>query len=224
MRILVVEDTEDLADAIVHRLRKLGYAVDWVADGNEAEELLRQEQYQLVLLDIMLPGLDGQALLSQLRRRRNATPVLMMTARSQVDVKIDLLDLGADDFIVKPFDLRELEARCRALLRRSHGMASPKTQFGNVVFDTAAKKVLVDEQPVDLGGREFRLLELFLGNLGIVMSKEDLMDRLFSLDQPTALNAIELYVSRLRRKMQGASLEIRTVRGLGYVAEIRTAD
>lgn len=224
MRILVVEDTEDLAGAIVRRLRKLGYAVDWVADGVEAEELLRQEQYQLVLLDIMLPGLDGQAILERLRRRSNPTPVLMMTARSEVNVKIDLLDLGADDFIVKPFDLRELEARCRALLRRSHGMASSRTRFGNVIFDAAAKKVLIDDRPVELVGREFRLLELFLGNLGTVMSKEDLMDRLFSLDQPTALNAIELYVSRLRRKMQGASLEIRTVRGLGYVAEISAAD
>ncbi|WP_207461526.1 response regulator transcription factor [Azospirillum sp. SYSU D00513] len=222
MRILVVEDTEDLADAIVHRLRKLGYAVDWAADGNEAEELLRQEAYQLVLLDIMLPGMDGQALLARVRRRRDATPVLVMTARSEVDVKIDLLDLGADDFIVKPFDLRELEARCRALLRRSHGLSASKAQFGNLTFDAAAKKVEVEGRPVEVGGREFRLLELFLSNLNTVMSKEDLMDRLFSLDQPTALNAIELYVSRLRRKLDGASLEIRTVRGLGYVAEIRT--
>jgi len=223
MRILVVEDTVDLADAIVRRLRKLGYAVDWAADGDEAEELLRQETYQLVLLDIMLPGIDGQALLNKLRRRRDATPVLVMTARSQVDVRIDLLDLGADDFIVKPFDLRELEARCRALLRRSHGLASSTARFGNVTFDAAAKRVLVDDRAVELGGREFRLLELFLSNLNVVMSKEDLMERLFSLDQPTALNAIELYVSRLRRKLDGASVEIRTVRGLGYVAELRTA-
>ncbi len=222
MRILVVEDTEDLADAIVHRLRKLGYAVDWAPTGDEAEELLRQEAYQLVLLDIMLPGVDGQTLLNRLRQRRDATPVLVMTARSQVNVRVDLLDLGADDFIVKPFDLRELEARCRALLRRSHGLASSRTQFGNLVFDSAAKKVLVDGRSVDLGGREFRLLELFLSNLNTVLSKEELMDRLFSLDQPTALNAIELYVSRLRRKLEGASVEIRTVRGLGYVAEVCT--
>ena len=224
MRILVVEDTEDLADAIVHRLRKLGYAVDWAPTGDEAEELLRQETYQLVLLDIMLPGVDGQTLLNRLRQRRDVTPVLVMTARSQVNVRIDLLDLGADDFIVKPFDLRELEARCRALLRRSHGMAASRTEFGNILFDAAAKLVQVDGRPVELGGREFRLLELFLGHLGAVMSKEDLMDRLFSLDQPTALNAIELYVSRLRRKMQGSSMEIRTVRGLGYVAEIRNGE
>jgi two-component system, OmpR family, response regulator TctD len=220
MRILVVEDAEDLADAVVRRLRKLGYGVDHAADGEAAAELLAQESYQLVLLDIMLPGIDGQDLLRSLRRRRDATPVLVMTARSQVDVKIDLLDLGADDFIVKPFDLGEMEARVRALLRRAHGMAASCARFGNLTFDAAAKKALIDDRPVELSGREFRLLELFLSRPGAVMSKEDLMDRLFSLDQPTAVNAIELYVSRLRRKLEGADLEIRTVRGLGYVAEI----
>lgn len=222
MRILVVEDTEDLADAIVHRLTKLGYAVDWAADGNAAEELLRQERYQLVLLDIMLPGLDGQAVLNRLRARRDATPVLVMTARSQVDVKVDLLDLGADDFIVKPFDLRELEARCRSLLRRSHGMIASKTEFGNLGFDSASRRVTVGGAAVELGGREFRLLELFLANIDRVMTKDELMARLFSLDQEAAPNAIELYVSRLRRKLDGASVEIRTVRGIGYVAEVRT--
>lgn len=222
MRILVVEDTEDLADAIVHRLTKLGYAVDWAASGDAAEELLRQEKYQLVLLDIMLPGLDGQAVLNRLRARRDATPVLVMTARSQVDVKVDLLDLGADDFIVKPFDLRELEARCRSLLRRLHGMTSSKVAFGNLSFDAAARKVTIGDAPLELGGREFRLLELFLANLERVMTKDELMARLFSLDQEAAPNAIELYVSRLRRKLDGASVEIRTVRGIGYVAELRT--
>lgn len=220
MRILVVEDTDDLADAVVHRLRKLGYAVDRAATGDEAQELMRQESYQLILLDIMLPGVDGQELLRRLRRGRDATPVLVMTARSQVDVKVDLLDIGADDFIVKPFNMRELEARCRALLRRSCGMASSLAQFGNLTFDAATKKVLVNERPVELSGREFRLLELFLGRLNAVMSKEFLMDRLFSLDQATTPNAIELYVSRLRRKLDDASVQIRTIRGMGYVAEI----
>ncbi|HSK40751.1 MAG TPA: response regulator transcription factor [Arenibaculum sp.] len=223
MRILVVEDTEDLGDAVVRRLRKLGHAVDWITDGEEAEVLLRQERYQLVLLDIMLPGIDGQTLLHGLRRRNDRTPVLVLTARSQVNVRIDLLDLGADDFIVKPFDLRELEARCRALLRRSHGIASSKSTFGNLVFDATARKVTVDGRPVDLGTREFRLLELFLTHLDAAMSREDLMARLFSLDQAPAPNALELHVSRLRRKLQGASVELRTVRGFGYVAELHDA-
>jgi two-component system, OmpR family, response regulator TctD len=221
MRILVVEDTADLADAMVRRLRKLGCATDWAADGTEAEQLLRQEEYQLVVLDIMLPGIDGQTLLNRLRQRRGPTPILVVTARSQVNTEVDLLDLGADDFIVKPIDFRELEARCRALLHRSHGMASSEIRFGGLTFNAAARKVTVDDQPIDLGSREFRLLELFLTHLGHVLRKDELMNRLFSLDQPAAPNAIELYVSRLRRKLEGTAVEIRTVRGLGYVAELR---
>ncbi|WP_448208627.1 response regulator transcription factor [Azospirillum sp. sgz302134] len=220
MRILVVEDTEDLADAIIHRLRKLGYGVDWAADGEQAAELLRTETYQLLVLDIMLPGMDGQTLLRTLRRRGDRTPVVVITARSEVDTKVDLLDLGADDYVVKPFDFRELEARCRALLRRPQGIASSETAFGNVTFDGAGKKVAVAGQPVDLSAREFRLLELFLANIGRVMSKGALIDQLCSLDEAVAPNAIELYVSRLRRKLDGASVVIRTVHGLGYVADL----
>lgn len=219
MRILVVEDTEDLADAIIQRLRKHGYAIDWAADGYQAEELLAGETYQLVILDLMLPGPDGQTLLRQLRRKGDQTPVLVVTARSRVDTKVDALDLGADDYVVKPFDFRELEARCRALLRRHHGIAASEQVFGNMVFDTATKKVTVEAQAVDLSAREFRLLELFLSNLNRVMAKDTLIDRLCSLDQPVAPNAIELYVSRLRRKLERASVVIRTVHGQGYVAE-----
>jgi Response regulators consisting of a CheY-like receiver domain and a winged-helix DNA-binding domain len=223
MRILVVEDTEDLADAIIHRLRKLGYGVDWTATGDLADELLRTEAYQLLVLDIMLPGMDGQALLRSLRRRGDRTPVVVITARSEVDTKVDLLDLGADDYVVKPFDFRELEARCRALLRRPHGMAASETAFGNVTFDGAGKKVAVDGRAVDLSAREFRLLELFLANLGRVMSKDNVIDQLCSLDEAVAPNAIELYVSRLRRKLDGAAVVIRTVHGLGYVADVDQA-
>jgi two-component system response regulator TctD len=221
MRVLVVEDTGDLAGAMVRRLRQLGCATDRAADGLEAERLLRREDYQLVVLDVTLPGIDGRTLLSRLRRRRDPTPVLVVTARSQVDAKGDLLDLGADDFIVKPFDVRELEARCRALLRRSHGTVPSRIRFGDLVLDAAARKVTVDDRPIDLNGREFRLLELFLAHPGHVLGKGELMNRLFSLDRPAAPNAIELYVSRLRRKLEGTAVEIRTVRGFGYVAELR---
>ncbi|PWC37904.1 response regulator transcription factor [Azospirillum sp. TSO35-2] len=219
MRILVVEDTEDLADAIIQRMRKHGYAIDWAADGYQAEELLATERYQLVILDLMLPGPDGQTLLRQLRRKGDDTPVLVVTARSRVDTKVDALDLGADDYVVKPFDFRELEARCRALLRRHHGIATSEQVFGNLSFDTSTKKVAIDGQPIDLSAREFRLLELFLSSLNKVMSKDTLIDRLCSLDQPVAPNAIELYVSRLRKKLEGASVVIRTLHGQGYVAE-----
>ena len=220
MRILVVEDTQDLADVIVGRLRKLGYAVDAVGDGEEADQLLRTETYHLVVLDLMLPGLGGRDVLHRLRQRRSRTPVLVLTARSDVDDKVGALDYGADDYLVKPFDFRELEARCRALLRRPHGMAASEVTFGDLVFDAAAKRVTVAGQPVEFGSREFRLLELLLANLDRVLSKDALLDQLFGLEDAVAPNAIELYVSRLRRKLDGSAVRIRTLRGLGYVAEM----
>lgn len=220
MRILIVEDACDLADAIARRLRKLGHAVDTAEDGEEADELLRREQYHLVVLDLMLPGIGGKEVLGRLRRRRTRTPVLVLTARSGVDDKVGLLDQGADDYLVKPFDFRELEARCRALLRRPQGMAASAVEFGNLVFDNGAKRVSVDGATVELSAREFRLLELLLANLGRVLSKDALLDQLFGLDDAVAPNAIELYVSRLRRKLDRSAVKIRTLRGLGYVAEL----
>jgi two-component system, OmpR family, response regulator TctD len=220
MRLLIVEDTADLAEAIAGRLRKLGYAVDTAADGEEADQLLRQESYHLVVLDLMLPGMGGKEVLHRLRQRRCRTPVLVLTARSDVDDKVGVLDYGADDYLVKPFDFRELEARCRALLRRPHGMAASAVAFGNLVFDSAAKRVSVADRVVELGSREFRLLELLLANLDRVLSKDALLDQLFGLEDAVAPNAIELYVSRLRRKLEGSTVKIRTLRGLGYVAEL----
>lgn len=220
MRILIVEDTEDLAEALARRLKKLGYAVDVAPTGTEADELLRVEAYNLVILDLTLPGLDGQAVLRRLRQRRAGTPVLVLTARSAIDERVSVLDLGADDYIVKPCDFRELEARCRALLRRPQGVTSSIVRHGNLTFDGAACRVLVDDRPVELSSREFRLLELLLANLGRVLSKDALIQQLFGFDEAVAPNAIELYVSRLRRKLEGASVEIRTVRGLGYVAGV----
>ncbi len=219
MHILLVEDSVDLADAVGTDLRKRGYAVDHVVDGAAANELLATEQYQLIILDLMLPKVDGQSVLKTLRRRHDATPVLVMTARSQVDCKVNVLDIGADDYLVKPFDLRELEARCRVLLRRAYGQVTSKTIIGNLIFDTATKQVRVGKRNLDLSSREFRLLEVLLANMGRVMSKDMLINDLFSLDQAVAPNAIELYVSRLRQKINGASVSIRTVHGLGYVAE-----
>ena len=131
MRVLIVEDQEDLAEAIAARLQKCGYAVDIAMDGSEADELLRRENYHLIVLDLILPGLHGKAVLQQLRRRRSMTPVLVLTARSEVEDKVSILDLGADDYLVKPFDFRELEARCRALLRRPCGLATRTVRFGN---------------------------------------------------------------------------------------------
>ena len=220
MRVLIVEDQQDLAEAIARRLKKCGYAVDIISDGSEADEQLGRENYQLVVLDLILPMLGGKVILQELRRRRSMTPVLVLTARSEVEDKVGMLDAGADDYLVKPFDCREFEARCRALLRRAHGLPTSKVAFGNLTFDTAAKQVTVAQQPVGLGSREFQLLELLLANLGRVLSKDALIDRLCGLEEAVAPNAIELYVSRLRRKLDGSTMHIRTLPGMGYVAEL----
>jgi two-component system, OmpR family, response regulator TctD len=220
MRILLVEDAEDQGDAIVQRLRRAGYGVDWATDGEMAVEYALREEYDLILLDLILPGLDGSRLLKLLRERKSRVPVLITTARREIDVKVNLLDIGADDYIVKPFDLQELEARVRALLRRPYGHVASSVRVGNVVFDAAYRRVQVDGRNVALGAREFRLLELFLGNVNRVLTKDAIMDHLFSCDDAVSPNAIELYVSRLRSKLAGASIEIRTLRGEGYALEL----
>lgn len=219
MRILLVEDEEDEGEATALRLRRAGYAVDWAADGETAAELAFHEDYDLILLDLMLPKLDGRAILERLRARNSRVPVLVTTARSEVDSKVKLLDIGADDYVVKPFDLQELEARVRALLRRPQGHTASSIKVGNLVFDAAYRRVQVDGRYVSLGSREFRLLELFLGNMNRVLTKDAILDRLFSCDDAVSPNAVELYVSRLRSKLAGASLQIRTLRGEGYTAE-----
>lgn len=218
MRIMVVEDDADLGDALQRRLRADGHAVDWERDGRAADEILRQQHYDVVVLDIGLPGQDGTAVLKALRHRGDKTPVMMLTARSNIEDRILALDLGADDYLAKPFDTGEFEARCRALLRRARGSASGATTIGSLTFDSCAKTVKVGEAVVTLPNREYRLLEIFLGSLGRVLSKDQIAEKLFDFDDEAGVNAIELYVARLRRKL-GNALTIRTVRGMGYVAE-----
>lgn len=218
MRILVVEDDADLGDALQRRLKRDGYAVDWQRDGQSADEVLRYQGYELVVLDIGLPRRDGFAILRGMRARGERTPVLMLTARSQIEDRVDALDVGADDYMSKPFDFREFDARCRALLRRSQGIASGITTLGELVFDRGSKTVMVADTMIDLPRREYRLLEILIGNLGRVLSKEDISSQLFDFDDEAGANAIEVYVGRLRRKLAG-HLNIRTMRGLGYVAE-----
>lgn len=218
MRILLVEDAEDLGDAMVTRLRLSGHAVEWLRDGALASDRLREDTYDAVVLDVMLPGRDGFAILSDLRRAGLNTPVLVVTARSEVDDKISLLDLGADDYLVKPFDLREFEARLRAVMRRPAGMRASTIEVGSLAIDLAARTVSVHGKPVECGRREFRLLEVLVSRLGQVAPKERLMDQLFDLDDEVSINALELLVSRLRRKLQGGGIEIVTMRGSGYMA------
>jgi len=218
MRILVVEDDPDLGEALQLRLRRDGHAADWIRDGKAAGEVLRQQQFEVIVLDIGLPGQDGISILRALRRRGDKTPVLILTARSNIEDRINALDIGADDYLAKPFDTREFEARCRALLRRAQGLASGATTIGDLTFDRCAKTVTVGGQALNLPNREYRLLEILIGSIGRVLSKEQIAQKLFDFDDQAGSNAIELYIARLRRKLGGA-LTIRTVRGMGYIAE-----
>lgn len=220
MRILVVEDDADLGDAVLRRLRRDGHAVDWQRDGQGADQVLRYQQYELIVLDIGLPKRDGFSVLRTLRGRGDRTPVLMLTARSEMEDRVGALDVGADDYLSKPFDSREFDARCRALLRRSQGLASGTTSIGALVFDRSAKTATLEGASLNLPNREYRLLEIFIGNLDRVLSKDDIASQLFDFDDEAGNNAIEVYVGRLRRKL-GDVLSIRTMRGLGYVAEVR---
>ncbi|MCC4620723.1 response regulator transcription factor [Xanthomonas cassavae CFBP 4642] len=219
MRLLLVEDNADLADAIVRRMRRSGHAVDWQADGVAAASVLRYQSFDLVVLDIGLPKLDGLRVLAGMRERGDTTPVLMLTARDGIEDRVQALDVGADDYLGKPFDFREFEARCRVLLRRNRGQASEVVQIGRFVFDNAAHTVTLDGAPIELPNREYRLLEILIGRLGQVVGKDEIGNGLFGFDDDAGPNAIELYVGRLRRKLASAPLRIVTVRGTGYKLE-----
>lgn len=217
MRILLVEDTEDVADAIARSLDRHGHAVDRVATRQAAEDALAVESYDVILLDWNLPDGSGVEVLTNLRARRSATPVLILTARLAVDDRVSALDLGADDYLTKPFDLRELEARIRALIRRSGEDRGGVVRYGALALDPAGRTASIDGAPLELTRREFSLLEALMANRGRVMAKQRLFDRLFGFeDEDVGLNAVELYVARVRRKIAGSGVAIKTLRGLGY--------
>jgi two-component system response regulator TctD len=218
VRILLVEDSEDIGDAMASKLRLSGHAVEWLRDGEEAAAVALREEFDALVLDINLPGRSGLSVLRDMRAAGVATPVIVVTARSEIDDKIGVLDLGADDYLVKPFDLRELEARLRAMMRRRAGALASAVVIGDLVIDAGAREAKLRGTALDLGRREFALLEILVSQLGQVIPKQRLMDRLFSLDDEVSENALELYISRLRRKLQGAPLSIVTLRGTGYVA------
>jgi len=217
MRILLVEDNQDLGEAIEKRLRTSGHTVEWISDGAEVVPVALSEPFDAVALDLMLPNRDGISLIAELRRHGFNAPILVITARSEIDEKASLLDLGADDYLVKPFDLRELEARLRALMRRSGGQAGSTVTIGNMELNLAGLTASVSGQPVDLGKREFRLLEILVGQAGRVVPKERLMNQLFNFDEEVSVNALELHISRLRKKLDAADVEIVTARGVGYL-------
>lgn len=217
VRIFLVEDTQDVGEAICRRFQQTGHTVDWVSDGISASDILVYTDYDLIILDVMLPGIDGFAVLKALRQAGSAVPVLVLTARSEINDRVGALDLGADDYLVKPFDFRELEARARVLLRRrSGGEATNLLVCGDVSLDRTNRSVRVGKREVQLKRREMTLLEVLASRPGKVFSKEELLDRLFGFDEAAGPNAIELYIGRLRKKLEGAQTRIVTLRGEGY--------
>jgi DNA-binding response OmpR family regulator len=218
MRVLLVEDDSLLADGLKSVLGRAGHAVEYAANGKHADLFLEDEAFDLVVLDVGLPDIDGFEVLRRLRKRRSPTSVLVLTARDAVEDRVHGLDLGADDYLTKPFSVTEFEARVRALLRRNLAPALLQT-VGEMTIDFAAKRVFVGGRPVDLTPREWGLLELFLSHPGRVLSKDQIASSLFSFDEQLSPNASEAHVSRLRTKIESGCTHIRTVRGFGYLWE-----
>lgn len=216
MKFLLVEDNHDLANAIASRMRLDGHVIDHAVNLEDAAAFVATGEYDLILLDIMLPDGDGRTFLQQHRASDLDTPVIILTARSQVSDRIGSLDLGADDYVTKPFDHAELEARCRAVLRRKSGNAKTTIQVGGLLFDPVAGHLTVEGETITLRNRELRLLELFLNAPGKIFSKNKLADRLFSYDEDVSENAIEVYIGRLRKHLSPSNFRITTLRGLGY--------
>jgi two-component system, OmpR family, response regulator len=223
MHILIAEDDPVLADGLSRSLRAAGYAVDIVSHGEEADSALAAQSFDLLILDLGLPRLPGLEVLRRLRGRGAKMPVLILTAADGVDSRVRGLDLGADDYMAKPFALSELEARVRALTRRALGANQSVIRHGPLVLDLAGRVATLNAQPLDLSARELGLLGILLQRAGRVVSKEQLVDHLCEWGEEVSNNAIEVYVHRLRKKLEAGDIRIATIRGLGYCLE-RAAD
>lgn len=224
MRILIAEDDEIVADGLMRSLRDAGYAVDWVKTGLDADNALTASEFDLLILDLGLPRISGLDVLKRLRGRNSHLPVLILTAQDGVQNRVKGLDLGADDYLAKPFALAELEARVRALTRRGHAGAPTTLKHGKLAYDTIGKVAHLDGQPLELSARELALLEMLMQRSGRMVSKEQLVDHLCEWGEEVSTNAIEVYVHRLRRKLEAGKVKIVTVRGLGYCLERAAAN
>lgn len=223
MKVLIVEDNEPLRKSIGQRLREFGCAVDETGDGAEGLWLATENDYALAILDLMLPSLDGLALLEKLREQNDSTSVLIVTARDAVGDRIAGLDRGADDYLVKPFSLEELMARVRALLRRRHNVKNPLIRVGDLEIDTNRKSVSRGGEPLDLTAREYALLELLAMRAGEVVSRAEIWEQLYDFNQDPESNVVDVFVAYLRRKIEREDKPklIHTRRGMGYILEER---
>lgn len=217
MRILLVEDDDMIGESVVAGLECEGHAVDWVRDGNSALLALNTTEFSLVILDLGLPGKDGLQVLKEMRAKRNATPVLVTTARDTVDDRIRGLDMGADDYLIKPYDLDELSARIRALLRRSAGRADPILERGELRISPHTREVTYRGEPIILSSKEYALLFALAERQGVVWSRSQLEEKLYNWDNTVGSNAIEVHIHHLRKKLSDSA--IKTVRGVGYLLE-----
>ncbi len=219
MRISLAEDDEVLSNGISKALRQCGYTVDHVATGPDADVALAAAPFDLAILDLGLPQMEGLEVLKRMRAAGKRFPVLIVTARDGLDDRVRGLDLGADDYMTKPFDLPELEARVRALIRRSNFGAETEIAYGPVRMDTASRHITISGEQVDFSSKELAVFELLLQRPGRVVSKEQLLDHMYGFEDEVSQNAIEVLIHRLRKKIEPFGLFVRTIRGLGYVLE-----
>ena len=225
MRLLLVEDDQMLADGIKQGLTSAGgYVVDAVGSAESALDALTSDTFDAAIIDVGLPQMDGMALTERMRERGLSIPVLMLTARDSLDDRVQGLDAGADDYMVKPFELPELLARLRALLRRSQAATSSVLTLGRISLDTAARQVMADEQPLDVGPREWTVLQYLMLHAPKPVSKDKLLQALTGWDKEITLNAVEVYISRLRAKLDPYGIALRSIRGFGYRLDVQTQE
>ncbi|PLC49628.1 DNA-binding response regulator [Pollutimonas subterranea] len=223
MRVLVIEDDTTLGHALQEFLVEQGYAVDWLQDGDQVLGAVTGQNYDLLLLDLNLPGQSGLDVLQKLRSGNHQVPVLILTARDGVEDRVAGLDAGADDYVTKPFELPELAARVRAFGRRRTGQAQPYIEAGPLQFDTVGREVRVNGERISLSVRELSVLEMLMARVGRVVTKRQIVNSLSAWDADFSENAVEVYVYRLRKRLEGTGTAIQTVRGFGYLLEVESA-
>ena len=216
MKVLIIEDSEEFSKSLLDFFNYDGHSTDFAPNLSSAYDYVAVSKFDIILLDIMLPDGDGRDFLKKIRKQNITIPVIVMTARSEVSDKIDLLDIGADDYIIKPFDLNELKARCRAVLRRQSGQNQTYLKFKNLSLYPLLAKIEISGKPTSLRNRELRLLEIFFNSPKIFFTNEQLIDRLFSISETVSENAIEVYIARLRKKIKNSQAKIENIRSIGY--------